>query len=33
VYLIGGLTRGDLAHAKNIGAHGVALRSAAFRDP
>jgi len=32
VYLIGGLTRNDLAHAREIGAHGVALRSAAFRD-
>lgn len=32
VYLIGGLTRADLAHARSIGAHGVALRSAAFRD-
>jgi 8-oxo-dGTP diphosphatase len=30
VYLIGGLTRADLAHARRIGAHGVALRSAAF---
>ena len=31
-YLIGGLARGDLARAKEIGAHGVALRSAAFAD-
>lgn len=32
VYLIGGLTRSDLLRAKEIGAHGVALRSAAFAD-
>ena len=31
-YAIGGLTRADLAEAKRRGAHGVALRSAAF-DP
>jgi 8-oxo-dGTP diphosphatase len=30
VYAIGGLTRADLAEAKRRGAHGVALRSAAF---
>jgi 8-oxo-dGTP diphosphatase len=30
VYLIGGLTRADLPRAREIGAHGVALRSAAF---
>jgi 8-oxo-dGTP diphosphatase len=30
VYAIGGLTRGDLAEARRHGAHGVALRSAAF---
>jgi 8-oxo-dGTP diphosphatase len=30
VYLIGGLRRSDLARAREIGAHGVALRSAAF---
>jgi len=29
-YAIGGLTRADLAEAKRRGAHGVALRSAAF---
>ena len=29
-YAIGGLTRADLAEAKRHGAHGVALRSAAF---
>ncbi|MCM2327383.1 MAG: Nudix family hydrolase [Lysobacter sp.] len=29
-YAIGGLTRGDLAEARRRGAHGVALRSAAF---
>jgi 8-oxo-dGTP diphosphatase len=29
-YAIGGLTRADLAEAKRLGAHGVALRSAAF---
>jgi len=31
-YAIGGLTRADLAEAKRHGAHGVALRSAAFPD-
>jgi len=30
VYAIGGLTRADLAEARRHGAHGVALRSAAF---
>jgi 8-oxo-dGTP diphosphatase len=30
VYAIGGLTRADLAEARRRGAHGVALRSAAF---
>ena len=30
VYAIGGLTRADLAEARERGAHGVALRSAAF---
>jgi len=30
IYAIGGLTRADLAEAKRRGAHGVALRSAAF---
>ena len=30
VYAIGGLTRGDLAEARRHGAHGIALRSAAF---
>ncbi len=30
VYAIGGLVRGDLAEARRHGAHGVALRSAAF---
>ncbi len=30
VYAIGGLTHGDLAEARRRGAHGVALRSAAF---
>jgi 8-oxo-dGTP diphosphatase len=30
-YAIGGLTRGDLAEARRHGAHGVALRSAAFK--
>ena len=30
VYAIGGLTRADLAEARSRGAHGVALRSAAF---
>jgi 8-oxo-dGTP diphosphatase len=30
VYAIGGLTRGELAEARRHGAHGVALRSAAF---
>ena len=30
IYAIGGLTRGDLPEAKRRGAHGVALRSAAF---
>jgi 8-oxo-dGTP diphosphatase len=29
-YAIGGLSRGDLAHAKALGAHGVALLGAAF---
>jgi 8-oxo-dGTP diphosphatase len=29
-YAIGGLTRGDLAHARSSGAHGVALLGAAF---
>ncbi|MBZ0250256.1 MAG: thiamine phosphate synthase, partial [Burkholderiales bacterium] len=29
-YAIGGLTRGDLAEARRHGAHGVALRTAAF---
>jgi 8-oxo-dGTP diphosphatase len=33
IYLIGGLTRADLARARRIGAHGVALRSAAFIAP
>jgi 8-oxo-dGTP diphosphatase len=32
VYLIGGLKRSDLAKAREIGAHGIALRSAAFAD-
>ena len=32
VYLIGGLKRSDLPKARDIGAHGVALRSAAFSD-
>ncbi len=32
-YAIGGLTRADLADAKRNGAHGVALRSAAFESP
>jgi len=32
IYAIGGLTRADLAEARRYGAHGVALRSAAFRD-
>jgi len=30
-YAIGGLTRADLSEAKRRGAHGVALRSAAFK--
>jgi 8-oxo-dGTP diphosphatase len=30
VYAIGGLTRADLTRARDCGAHGVALRSAAF---
>ena len=30
IYAIGGLARSDLAEAKRRGAHGVALRSAAF---
>ena len=30
IYAIGGLRRADLAEAKRRGAHGVALRSAAF---
>ncbi|HET7731930.1 MAG TPA: Nudix family hydrolase [Usitatibacter sp.] len=30
IYAIGGLTRADLAEARRRGAHGVALRSAAF---
>lgn len=30
VYAVGGLTRGDLEEARRHGAHGVALRSAAF---
>jgi 8-oxo-dGTP diphosphatase len=29
-YAIGGLTRADLGEAKRRGAHGIALRSAAF---
>jgi 8-oxo-dGTP diphosphatase len=29
-YAIGGLTRADIAEAKRHGAHGIALRSAAF---
>ena len=33
VYAIGGLTRGDLDEAKRRGAHGVALRGAAFQQP
>jgi 8-oxo-dGTP diphosphatase len=33
VYVIGGLTRADIARARLIGAHGVALRSAAFSAP
>ena len=32
VYLIGGLRREDLARAREAGAHGIALRSAAFDD-
>jgi thiamine monophosphate synthase len=32
VYAIGGLVRADLAAARERGAHGVALRSAALRD-
>jgi 8-oxo-dGTP diphosphatase len=32
IYLIGGLTRADLREARERGAHGVALRSAAFTD-
>ncbi len=32
VYLIGGLTRTDLPAARERGAHGIALRSAAFAD-
>lgn len=32
VYAIGGLTRADLEPARERGAHGVALRSAAWRD-
>ncbi len=31
IYAIGGLTRADLAEARRRGAHGLALRSAAFR--
>jgi thiamine monophosphate synthase len=31
VYAIGGLTRADLAEARERGAHGIALRGAAFR--
>ena len=30
IYAIGGLARADLAEARRRGAHGVALRSAAF---
>jgi len=30
LYAIGGLARADLAEAKRRGAHGIALRSAAF---
>jgi len=30
VYAIGGLVHGDLAEARRHGAHGIALRSAAF---